>query len=283
MKGLAYYKKFLFRLLKYSASTLLGTGVDMLVLWVFSHFILDGRYDFTYSNQRYGSRTNFSVLHLSFETAGNLLAGIGNLTGIETDSNGVRQILGVPYAQYVRLGTEWTRYHYIGNKSSFVSRLLLGIGLPYGNSISMPYEKSFFGGGPTSMRAWQLRHLGPGAYYGSEDMLERVGDLQLVLNLEGRFPIVGIFEGALFADIGNVWLLNASEQYPGGEISWNSIPTQLAVGIGFGLRLSVSIATLRLDLGIPLYDPGYTPSQRFRPPHWHFNQIVSNFGINYPF
>ena len=248
-----------------------------------SHFILDARYDFSYSNQVLGSRRNFSILHLSFETAGNLLAGIGDIAGIETDSNGVRQILGVPYAQYVRLGTEWTRYHYIGAKSSLVARLLLGIGLPYGNSISMPYEKSFFGGGPTTMRAWQLRHLGPGSYYGSEDMLERVGDLQLVLNLEGRFPIAGIFEGAVFADMGNVWLLNASEQYSGGEIKWNSIPSEVAVGIGLGLRVSVSIATLRLDLGIPFYDPGYAASYRFRPPHWHFNQIVTNFGINYPF
>ena len=248
-----------------------------------SHFILDGRYDYTYSNQQYGTRNNFSVLHLSFESAGNLLAGIGRVAGIETDSNGVRQILGVPYAQYVRLGTEWTRYHYIGTRSSLVARLLIGVGLPYGNSISMPYEKSFFGGGPTTMRAWQLRHLGPGAYYGSEDMLERVGDLQLVLNLEGRFPIAGIFEGAVFADMGNVWLLNSSEQYPGGEIKWNSIPTEVAVGVGLGLRVSVSIATLRLDLGIPLYDPGYATSHRFRPPHWRFNQIVTNFGINYPF
>ena len=248
-----------------------------------SHFILDGRYDYTYSNQVYGSRSNFSILHLSFETAGNLLAGIGAIAGIEADSNGVRQVLGVPYAQYVRLGGEWTRYHYIGDKSSLGARILLGIGIPYGNSISMPYEKSFFGGGPTTMRAWQLRHLGPGSYYGSEDMLERVGDLQLVLNLEGRFPIAGVFEGAVFADMGNVWLLNSSEQYPGGEIKLKSLPSEVAVGIGLGLRVSVSIATLRLDFGIPFYDPGYALSHRFRPPHWHFNQIVTNFGINYPF
>lgn len=42
VKRLEYYKKLVFRLAKYSASTLLGTGVDMLVLWVFSHFILSG-------------------------------------------------------------------------------------------------------------------------------------------------------------------------------------------------------------------------------------------------
>lgn len=262
----------------------LGAARDLRLKYQYSsHFILDARYDYTYSNQRYGSRENFHTLHISIETAGNLLEAASALTGGQADSNGIRQIFGVPYAQYARLGAEWTRYRYIFSQSSLVARLLVGIGLPYGNSISMPYEKSFFGGGPTTMRAWQLRHLGPGSYNGSEDILERVGDLQLILNLEARFPIYGIFEGALFTDIGNVWLFNPSSQYPGGEIKWSSLPSELAVGIGLGLRVSVSIATLRLDVGIPLYDPGHIVSHRFRPPHWRFNQMVANFGINYPF
>ena len=208
-------------------------------------------------------------------------------TRAETDENNVRQILGVPYSQYVRAGIEATHYHYIGNKSSLVARLIVGTGIPYGNSVSMPYEKSFFGGGPTSMRAWQLRRLGPGSYRsGSGDRVaevERVGDLQLVMNIEGRFPIAGIFEGAVFADMGNVWLFNPSDQYPNGHIKWNSLPQEIAIGAGLGLRVSVSIVTLRIDFGIPLYDPGYATELRWRPPHWRFNQIITNFGINYPF
>ena len=133
------------------------------------------------------------------------------------------------------------------------------------------------------MRAWQLRRLGPGSYVSGDNMLERVGDLQLVVNIEGRFPIVNILEGAVFTDMGNVWLLNPSSQYAGGELKWNSIPSEVAVGVGLGLRLNVRIATLRVDFGIPLYDPGYEVSKRWRPSHWSFNQIVTNFGINYPF
>ena len=248
-----------------------------------SHFIVDARYDYTYSTQQFGTRQNFTALHFSVESAGNLLAGIGSLVNAPTDENGVIQLFGVPFSQYLRFGGEWTRYHYFGKQSTFVSRVLMGVGLPYGNSIAMPYEKSFFGGGPTTMRAWQLRHLGPGAYASGEEMLERVGDLQLVLNLEGRFPIISIFEGALFTDIGNVWLLNASEQYTDGEIKWNSLPSELAMGVGFGLRVNVSIATLRVDFALPLYDPGYATDLRWRPKHWKFNQLVANFGINYPF
>ena len=248
-----------------------------------SHFILGARYDYTFSNQQYGLRSNFSVLHLTAESAGNLLSAVGNLYDAGTDNNGILQFFGVPFAQYVRLGAEWTRYHYLFDRSSIVTRLLIGVGLPYGNSLSMPYEKSFFGGGPTTMRAWQLRHLGPGSYQGSEDMLERVGDLQLVMNLEGRFPIAGIFEGALFADMGNVWLIHASDQYADGELKWTSLPSEIAVGIGLGLRVNVSIATLRVDFALPLYDPGFAATQRWRPRHWSLGDIVTNFGINYPF
>ena len=248
-----------------------------------NHFIFGARYDYAYSNQQFGTRRNFSVVHLSAESAGNLLSVTSDLLGAETDSNGVRHIFGSPYAQYVRLGGELTRYHYIGRRSTFVSRILVGAGLPYGNSVAMPYEKSFFGGGPTTMRAWQLRHLGPGSYNSGDNMFERVGDLQLVINLEERFPIVSIFEGAVFADMGNVWLMNPSDQYPGGELKWGDIVKEIAVGIGLGLRANVSIATLRIDFGIPLYDPGYDDGLRWRPTHWKFNQIVTNFGINYPF
>ena len=248
-----------------------------------SHFIMDARYDYTYTNQRYGTRNNFSLFHFSIESAGNLLNAYSRLVDGNADSNAVRQIFDVPFSQYVRTGAEYTYYFYHGKRSTLVSRLLVGVGIPYGNSLAMPYEKSFFGGGPTTMRAWQLRHLGPGSYNSGENMLERVGDLQLVFNLEERFPIAGIFEGALFTDIGNVWLLNPSSDYPGGNLQWGEIVKEIAVGIGLGVRLNVSIATLRLDFAIPLYDPGYEQSLRWRLPHWNFNQIVTNFGINYPF
>lgn len=248
-----------------------------------NHFIFGTRYDFTYSGQKFGTRQDFTVARLSAESAGNLLAATAGLLGATTDSNGVQHILGSPYAQYVRLGGELTYYHYIFNRSTLVTRIMLGAGIPYGNSVAMPYEKSFFGGGPTTLRAWQLRHLGPGSYNSGATMLERVGDLQLVANIEGRFPIVSILEGAVFADMGNVWLLNPSDQYPGGELRWGHVLEEIAVGLGFGLRLNVSIATLRVDFGIPLYDPGYDTELRWRPGHWKFNQIVTNIGINYPF
>lgn len=248
-----------------------------------SHFIMDSRYDYTYSNQQFGARRNFSLYRFSVESAGILLNQIAKILNGDSDSNDVRQIFDVPFAQYLRANAEFTHYIYHNKRNTLVFRALLGAGIPYGNSLSMPYEKSFFGGGPTTIRAWQLRRLGPGSYNSDDGMLERVGDLQLVLNLEERFPIAGIFEGALFADMGNVWLLNPSDQYPGGELKWDELHKEIAVGVGLGLRINISIATLRLDFALPLYDPGYIQVDRWRPPHWTFNQLITNFGINYPF
>lgn len=248
------------------------------------HFIMDARYDYVYNTQQYGKRINFNYFHFSVESAGNLLAAIETLTDAPTDENGIRQIFGVPFSQYARFTTEFKRYFYFGKQSSFVARVLAGVGIPYGNSKAMPYEKSFFGGGPTTLRAWHLRYLGPGLFRSDDNsILERIGDLQLVTNLEYRFPIISIFEGALFTDIGNVWLTYKSDEFPGGQLTLENLPKSIATGIGVGLRANISIVTIRCDLAIPLYDPGHTEGHRWRPPYWNFGQMTANFGIDYPF
>jgi len=249
-----------------------------------SHFIVDARYDYTYNSQQYGKRIDFNYLHFSVETAGNILYGISQLTNTEGDENGIKQIFGVPFSQYVRLMAEYKRYFYIGKSSTIVTRILAGAGLPYSNSSSMPYEKSFFGGGPTTIRAWHLRYLGPGNFRSADDeILERIGDIQLVANLEYRFPIASIFEGALFADFGNVWLTHKSEEFPDGEFRFDNLYKSIASGIGLGLRANISFVTIRCDLAIPLYDPGLEQSLRWCPPNWKLSQITANFGIDYPF
>lgn len=249
-----------------------------------NHFIMDARYDYVYNTQQYNTRKDFNYVHLSVESAGNLLGLVSTLTNATKDSAGTYQVFGVPYSQYVRFNAEYKHYFYIGKKSTFVTRVMAGMGLPYLNSSVMPYEKSFYGGGPTTIRAWHLRYLGPGTYHSDESiMLERVGDMQLVVNLEHRFPLFSIFEGALFADMGNVWLYHDSEEFPGGQFRLKEFPTNIACGIGLGLRANISILTLRLDCAIPLYDPCEAVGERWRPEHWRLRQVTANLGIDYPF
>lgn len=249
-----------------------------------NHFILDARYEYTFNSQQYGKRENFDYLHLSLETAGSLLNAISVLTdGKKKDDQSAREIFGVPYSQYVRLTSEYKHYFYFGKSSTIVTRAMIGIGIPYSNSKAMPYEKGFFGGGPTTIRAWRLRQLGPGLYHPDSSDIDRFGDIQLVMNLEYRFPLFSIFEGALFTDMGNVWLTHPSEEYPGGVISFKDFFKSIATGIGVGLRANISIVTVRFDVAIPLYDPGMESSERWRPPKWKHDQLSYHFGIDYPF
>ena len=249
-----------------------------------NHFIMDARYDYVYNSQQYNTRYNFNYFHLSLETAGNLLNAICSVTGSKTDESGVKQMFGVPFSQYARINTEYKHYFYLGKKSTFVARIMAGVGIPYSNSSIMPYEKGFYGGGPTTIRAWHLRYLGPGTFQSSNNnVLERVGDIQLVLNAEYRFPLISLLEGALFVDAGNVWLVNNSSEFPGGQFSFKDFYKSIATGIGIGVRANISIVTLRADFAIPLYDPGANEDKQWRPHYWKFNQITVNFGIDYPF
>ncbi len=249
------------------------------------HLICDARYDFVYNTQQYNSRTDFTYLHLSLESAGIFSYLINKTFDGDVNEEGIRSIFNVPYSQYVRGMVEAKHYFYFGNKQTLVLRGLVGIGIPYGNSKAMPYEKGFYGGGSNTIRAWQLRYLGPGLFHNDKDqMFERIGDMSLVANIEHRFPVFGKFlEGAFFGDFGNVWLLNPSDEFKDGNITMKNFINGIAVGVGFGLRLKISILTLRLDTAIPVYDPGYEAEYRWRPPHWTFRQIVTNFGIDYPF
>jgi outer membrane protein assembly factor BamA len=117
----------------------------------------------------------------------------------------------------------------------------------------------------------------------SLNVFERVGDMMMVVNLEDRFHLFGIFEGAAFLDMGNIWLLRPSDEFPNGNFTFNSFLSDIAIGGGLGLRLNISIITLRLDFAIPFYDPQCVKGERWRFPYWRWNQVVTNFGIDYPF
>ena len=241
-----------------------------------NYFILNTEYQFTYSNQypaspgsRESARHDFDFVTVNVETAGNLLRLAESTVGLPLGSD-----KAVDYYQFFRIEGEYKHYFHFGRASTLVLRTLAGIGIPYGHSSDLPYERTFYGGGPTTMRAWLIRRLGPGDNFDSEwDLPISMGDFQLVANIEQRFPITGIFEGALFADIGNVWTLKQIKD----------IPRTFAVGTGLGLRANITFITLRLDIAFPLYDPGYAQDNRWLFQHFRWNKTVLNFGINYPF
>lgn len=260
---------------------------DARILYLYSdHFILDARYDYVYNSQLFNTRKNFSYFHLSLENAGLLLNQASRLLGAPVDERGTRKIYGVPFSQYVRMSGEYKHYWYLANRQTFVLRGILGIGLPYGNSHAMPFEKGFYGGGPSNIRGWQLCHLGPGVFNSANAKYEyeRVGDMTLVANAEYRFPLgKSHFEGALFMDAGNVWLLKPATEFPGGDITMQHFLKGIAWCWGVGLRCNLSFLTLRLDLGDQVYSPGYDQGSRWRIAVKSKSDFDVNFGIDYPF
>ena len=246
-----------------------------------SHLLFGTRYSLTYNTQRINKTGSFFYVRTDFETSGNLLSLFNKTKLITENENGYHEIFGIRYAQYVRSSFDLRQHLDLGNDNWFVFRQFAGIGLPYGNSQDMPFERSFYGGGANGLRGWLYRTVGPGGYVPVSDDIEKTGDLQLEFNAEYRFPLYNIVNGALFVDAGNVWTYHPNESMPNAEFRFNNFYKQLAVDAGFGLRLDVSFLILRFDIAYAMRNPYPTNGS-----YWRFGQ-GNNFrlqaGIGYPF
>jgi outer membrane protein assembly factor BamA len=255
-----------------------------------NHFVLGMTGSFIYSNQPENGRNrwrreSFWNYRINGDIAGNLLSLFRR--AMPSDADFVRRIAGMPYSQYIKCDMNLVYDRPINTASSAVYRFYLGIGKAYGNSISMPFEKMFYSGGANSLRGWQVRSVGPGSV--SVDSIDffpnQVADLRLEMNVEYRFPLFWKFEGALFADVGNIWSLSSQDVREGARFKFNRFYKELAINTGIGLRLNFDYFILRLDAGFKLHNPGLPPDKRFIMPDKWFNQdnFSLHFGINYPF
>lgn len=246
-----------------------------------SHLLLGLRYSFILSNQSLNQEGSFLYLRADFESSGNLLS-LFNKTKIITENNGHHYFLGIPYAQYVRGSFDFRQHIDIGNDSWLVFRQFVGLGLPYGNSKDLPFERSFYGGGSNGLRGWLYRTVGPGGYVPSGDYFESTGDLQLEVNAEYRFPIYDMFNGAVFFDAGNVWAYYPNESMPDAEFRFNKFYKQLAFDAGLGVRMDLSFLIIRLDFAYAMRNPYPDEDGNY----WRFgkgNNIRMQMGIGYPF
>ncbi len=249
-----------------------------------NHFILDLKYSFIYSDQDLNKKKDFSYFRATVEPAGNFLNGMQLLFNNKKDANGYYEAFNLVYSQYIRYDMDFRHYIYLNPKNTFVVRSVVGVGIPYGNSGVLPYEKSFFAGGTNDIRAWPLRALGPGAYNNNNaTYFDQIGDILLELNVEERFPIYKYLQGAVFADAGNIWLYKPNSQFPGGEFKLNTFASQIAFGTGVGLRIDLSYFIIRVDAALPLKNPAKPEGQRWLLAKEQLRNFVLNFGIGYPF
>lgn len=248
-----------------------------------SHLILGLDYTYVFNNQNLRFLKDFFYFRANIQSSGNLLSTLNNTSLMKTVDN-YHEIGGIRYAQYLRFSFDFRYLKYIAKKHQIATRFMFGLGIPYGNSYDMPFDKSFYAGGSNGMRGWHFRELGPGAYSNPNNLnIESIGDIQLELNLEYRIPIYSIFEGAIFIDIGNVWTMKESETFVGGEFKFNTFYKQIAVDAGLGIRVNLSFIIFRVDAAAPMVNPAYPEGERWRISKLHFSDFILNFGIGYPF
>ena len=245
-----------------------------------NNLIFATNYTFNKNNRENLNDNSFSNFRLKVESAGNLLAGIANIVEFEKNEVGDRLVFGVPFSQYMKTEVEYIKHWDLRRTKVLAFRSFAGIAVPYGNSNSVPFVRSYFGGGSNDNRAWFPYSLGPGRTDNVNDFNE--ANFKLAFNLEYRFPVAGSLKGALFADAGNIWNVWDNVEDPDATFNGFSSLADIALGTGFGLRYDFNYFVFRVDTGFKTYNPAEEPSMRwFR--QYNFANAVFQIGINYPF
>ncbi len=219
------------------------------------------------------------------EFAGNILSLFNqkrndNL-GVLTNSE--RTIFNIPYAQFIKFDFDIRKYFKFNRNQTLALRQFIGVGIPYGNSSSMPFIRSYFNGGANDIRAWvAFGGLGPSDSQIDEKIRTYVMDnLKLTTSIEYRVPFTEMYEGAIFTDIGNIWSLK--DNGFNDQFKLNKFLGQVGVGSGVGLRVNIAYITLRFDFAYKIYDPNKPQGNR-----WRFNDFnplkpTINIAFGYPF
>jgi outer membrane protein assembly factor BamA len=260
---------------------------------IFNGLIIGPTYQYNFSTQTGIPKLNDFFFSGLVDFSGNLL---GLIQKADYENN-PKTIFGASYAQYMKYQVDFRYYRRVSEhpkepakNTTWANRVIVGFGYPYGNSAQLPNVKQFFSGGNSSLRGFRSRLLGPGTYYDSTgSLIQTLGDIKLEFNTELRANIWNFVNGAIFTDIGNIWLYRDNPVLPGGKFTSNFYK-ELAVDAGVGLRLDFKILVLRLDLAIPLRKPWLPENDRwvindiaFGNNKWRGQNMIFNLAIGYPF
>ena len=245
-------------------------------------------YSFLYTNTglRNQPKNPFRI-RAGIDLAGILPRLATALGGSKTNSTGYEEIFGINYAEYVKTDFDFAQTYPLDDKNSLAIHFGLGVAVPYGNSIVLPFEKRYFAGGANSVRGWSTRTLGPGAYQRNDtmraDFVNQTGDIKLDLSAEYRHKLTELFEIAAFVDAGNIWTIKNYEGQPRGLFKFDEFYKEIAASYGLGLRVNLGFLLLRLDAGMKAYDPADSEKKfvLFNP---NFSdKFALHFAIGYPF
>ncbi|MCQ2960031.1 MAG: BamA/TamA family outer membrane protein [Bacteroidales bacterium] len=251
------------------------------------YLLYSNNFSMIFYNKRRNDTRNYQYFRLYAETSGNLMYLYCKSSGKEKNDEGNYETFNLPFAQYVKTEADFRYYHVISPKTTFVYRVFGGVSVPYLNSNGLPGVKKYYAGGANSMRAWESRSLGLGSYQDTVNSFKYyLGDIKLEMNLESRFHLFWLVDGAAFVDIGNIWSFQDNE-LKGAEFNFSDFYKNLAVGTGVGLRFDFSFLILRCDLGIKVRE-AYTINNTNSHIIWGNRKLTGDdfnlsVGIGYPF
>ena len=256
------------------------------------YFIPEMRYTYIYTSPA-------GKLHpIRWETtvaeSGNLVS-LAYMIGGKKWNEKDKKLFKNPYSQFVKVETDFTKTWNLNSSSQLVGHLNAGYIWYFGNSDWIPNSEMFYAGGANSIRAFEVRGVGPGRFAStgtkSLDYLVRNGSIKFVGNLEYRQRLFGNLYGAVFLDAGNVWT-SPNDSYENeedeayfspGKFKMSHFLKDIAVGAGIGVRYDLDFLVLRLDWGVGLHMPYETgKSGYFNTDGFKRNQSL-HFAIGYPF
>lgn len=257
------------------------------------HFIMRTGYTYNRTNRRIVNPTPGRIsfqrriysLRAAVETAGNLLYALSSIDGQKRE-DGVYKLFGIQYAQYAKAEFDYSYAMNFDLRHGLAFHFGTGIGVPYGNSRVLPFEKRFYAGGANGVRGWSVRTLGPGSFDSRNsvtDFINQCGDIRLEMSMEYRAKLFWVFEGAAFIDAGNIWTIHNYENQPGGMFHFSTFWKQIAAAYGAGLRMDFTYFILRFDLGVKAYNPAMNQERwPLLHPHWK-RDTAFHFAVGYPF
>lgn len=242
---------------------------------------------FEYRSKPVQTYSNYSSLKINVEEAGTLLHGI-NAIYQQLTKDTIRAM-----AHYLKGDIDFRKY-INRRKSQWVNRVMVGVGIPIGDSKTLPYIKQYSAGGAFSNRGWSSRNLGPGhsvdtTFQSGFGIIDRTGDIKFEANSEFRFNLLKLFSGAInlkgatFIDAGNIWLMHKDESVKGGEFNKDYIWQDIAITGGVGLRLDFSFFVFRVDVGYKMKNPQVTTNSGFMFDRLTLGSGLWNLALGYPF
>ncbi len=257
------------------------------------HFIMRTGFNFYYTDKRNTTpwnnhlQKNVITLRAHGELAGNILFALSSIFNYHKDfRSNPYKIFGIHYSQYFKAEGEFNLLHSFNRRHALAAHAALGIGIPYGNSTILPFEKRFYGGGANGVRGWSVRTLGPGRFptgNSVSDFINQCGDIRIEASVEYRAKLFWVVEGALFVDAGNIWTIRDYETQPHGKFAFNSFYKEFAAAYGLGIRLDFNYFLLRFDLGMKAHNPAINREPwPLIHPKWGRDHAF-HFSIGYPF